>query len=109
VLYAAATLAGAMLEILVRYAAVPKGMCLSTIEIPDDVSVTEVSSSVLSADWAQNLELTRTIGSTWFNKQTSAVLIVPSCVAHGEKNYLTEHDASGLRTRALLLAHFVPV
>ena len=92
-LYAAATLAGAMVEILVQYAAVPKGMCQSTIEIPDDVSVSEVSSGVLPADWARDLESTRTVGSTWFKGQISAVLIVPSCVAHGEKNYLlnTQH------------------
>lgn len=82
-----------MVEILVHYAAVPIGMCLSTIEIPDDVSVSEAPSGVLTADWANDLELTRTVGSAWFTKQVSAVLIVPSCVAHGEKNYLlnTQH------------------
>jgi len=82
-----------MVEILVHYAAVPKGMCLSTIEIPDNVSVSDASSGLLTADWARDLEITRTVGSTWYKKQISAVLIVPSCIAHGEKNYLlnTQH------------------
>ena len=82
-----------MVEILVHYAAVPKGMCLCTIDIPDDVSVSDASADVLTADWAKDLELTRTIGSTWFNQRLFAALIVPSCVAHGEKNYLlnTQH------------------
>ena len=82
-----------MVEILVHYAAVPINMCLSTIEIPDEVSVSEVSSGVLAADWAKDVELTRTVGNAWFWQQLSAVLIVPSSVAHGERNYIlnTQH------------------
>jgi RES domain-containing protein len=91
VLYAAATVAGAMVEILVHYAAVPIGMCLSRIEIPDNVSISDASSS-LTAEWArwagEDQEVTRNIGSEWFKQRVSAVLIVPSFVAHGERNYL---------------------
>jgi len=38
-IYAAASVAGAMVEILVHYAALPQGMCLTRIEIPDGVSI----------------------------------------------------------------------
>jgi RES domain-containing protein len=86
-----------LVEILVHYAGVPKGMMLSRIEIPDDVSITEVPSHLLTGDWARDLEQTRSIGSSWFTKQMSAVLIVPSCVVHGENNYLlnTLHQDCG--------------
>jgi RES domain-containing protein len=91
VLYAAATVAGAMVEILVHYAAMPIGMCLSRIEIPDNVSISDASAS-LTAEWAklakEDQEVTRKVGSVWFNRRVSAVLIVPSFVAHGEQNYL---------------------
>jgi hypothetical protein len=50
VLYAAASVAGAMVEILVHYAGVPKGMSLSRIEVPDDVSTTEPPLHLLKGD-----------------------------------------------------------
>ena len=80
-----------MVEILVHYTAMPIGMCLSRIEIPDNVSIRDVSSSLTaeSARWAEeDHEVTRNIGGEWFNQRVSAVLIVPSFVAHGERNYL---------------------
>jgi len=80
-----------MVEILVHYTAMPIGMCRSRIEIPDNVSIFDLSAS-LTAEWArlakEDQEVTRNIGSRWFNRRASAVLIVPSFVAHGEQNYL---------------------
>ena len=80
-----------MVEILVHYAAVPIGMCLSRIEIPDNVSIRDAALS-LTAEWARRAEegqeVTRNIGSEWFQQRVSAVLVVPSFVAHGERNYL---------------------
>jgi RES domain-containing protein len=76
-------------------------MCLSRIEIPDNVSISEVFSigEVLSystaglAKWAgKSPEAKRKVGSDWFKQRRSAVLAVPSFVAHigdfSERNYL---------------------
>jgi RES domain-containing protein len=82
-----------MVEILVHYAAVLKSMCLSILEIPDDIPVADTPIGALPDGWENEMETTRGIGSEWFRKKTSAVLCVPSCVAHGEINYLlnTQH------------------
>jgi len=97
VLYAAPTVAGAMVEILVHYAAIPTGMCQSQLDIPDDVSIGHPPPGSLPAGWARDVNLTRNLGSVWYRQQSSAVLIVPSSVAHGEKNYLlnVQHPAFG--------------
>jgi RES domain-containing protein len=109
VLYAAATVAGAMVEILVHYAAVPKGMCLSMIEIPNNVPISDAS--LIVPERAEDHEVTRTIGSEWFRHRVSAVLIVPSFVAHRELNYLlnpVHPDFKHVRFSTPEIFHFDP-
>jgi RES domain-containing protein len=82
--------------VLVHYAALPQGMCLTRIEIPDDISIREAHGA-LGAGWAEDLELTRAVGSRWFQRQISVALAVPSCPVPGSINYLlnTHHPDFG--------------
>jgi RES domain-containing protein len=90
VVYTAATLSLAMLELLVqdqplraRYVAVPA-------DIPDDLAIERIDPADLPADWRDPAarDTLRRIGAEWVRRQDTAILAVPSAVIPIETNYL---------------------
>jgi len=61
-----------------------------TIEIPDDIRITNLDLRKLPESWTafQNMPLTQAIGADWINDNKSAVLKVPSAIINAEYNYL---------------------
>jgi RES domain-containing protein len=63
---------------------------LIQIDIPDDISMDEVQLEDLPADWKtlyEDADLQQ-VGKNWIDVGTSAVLIVPSAVGFGERNFI---------------------
>jgi RES domain-containing protein len=90
VIYTAATLSLAMLEMLVqdqplraRYVAIPA-------DIPDDLASERIDPADLPPDWRDpaTRDALRRIGADWARRQQTAVLAVPSAVIPIETNYL---------------------
>lgn len=81
VVYAALTYEGALLEQLVHagIGRLPRNRVVSRIAIPDIAGV-EVAEG-LQAEFWQNEESTRGLGSTWLRARTGVALVVPSAVA----------------------------
>lgn len=61
-----------------------------TIEIPDDIRISNLDMKKLPADWTEyhNIPLTQEIGAKWINEGKSAILRVPSSIIIAEFNYL---------------------
>lgn len=89
-IYAAASRSLAILEILVHYSVLPRDFVLTSISIPDRISIMDVPDSVLTAgwDWPIPIPATQEYGRTWIANRGSAVLRVPSVVVPHEPNYL---------------------
>ncbi len=92
VLYAAATLSLAALELLVRIdrALAPPDLAAVEIEIPGSVEVERVSFSKLPAGWDAypTSATTQLLGMKWIAAGRTAVLEVPSAVIPRESNYV---------------------
>jgi RES domain-containing protein len=90
VVYLADTPAGALLEACVHTSAgdVPPKYTLLAVSVADDVSTETVEASALPPNWADDLEVTRQVGSAWLRSQRSALLRVPSALVPASFNYL---------------------
>jgi len=90
VIYAAASRSLAVLEILVHYSVLPRDFVITTVSIPDSVSIIGAPDSVLTTGWNQPTPMpaTQEYGGTWITAKSSAVLIVPSAVMPLERNYV---------------------
>ena len=92
VVYAAATLSLAALELLVRIdrALAPSELTAVEIEIPGSVEVERVTLSKLPAGWDAYPApaSTQRLGMSWLAAGRTAVLEVPSAVIPRESNYL---------------------
>jgi RES domain-containing protein len=84
VIYAAETLAGAMLEMLVhtRIGKIPRTHRWIEITIPDAISWEHVMPDELPG-WNTDSPVTREFGDRWHREQRSLVLLVPSVVLFG--------------------------
>lgn len=90
VIYAAASRPSAILEILVHYAVLPKDFVMTSISIPDRLSIIDVPDNVLTPGWDQPIPIpaTQQYGGHWIANSRSAVLRVPSAVVTSEWNYV---------------------
>jgi RES domain-containing protein len=100
VIYAAETFAGALLEVLVHanLGRVPRTHAVIEITIPEPVSIETVRPEAIPGWDAAEQIASRKFGDRWLQELRSAVLLVPSFVAHGrERNVLinAEHDDFG--------------
>lgn len=89
VIYCANNLAAARLEILVGLVPklLPKDHVWISVDIPDEVSVSELTDALLPAGWDNPLhtDISRDIGEAWLSSLASLVLVVPSVAAKGDK------------------------
>jgi RES domain-containing protein len=92
VVYTAESASLAMLETLVHLnlTALPSDMCVATIEVPDNASVTEISKRSLPKEWWVHPppDELKEIGKEWLDKGDTLLLCVPSAVSPHERNYL---------------------
>lgn len=92
VIYCAASPASAVLEILVHLEIdaedFPTNYQLLTIDVADDVSITNVKSNTLPQSWWADFAATRPIGDEWLQKGKTFLLAVPSAIAPETCNYL---------------------
>jgi RES domain-containing protein len=92
VIYTAQNRALAMAEVAVHLtlATLPKGFCMITIHVPDEVEVFTFDTTKLPNDWNFFPENTTTqkIGDSLLKQNEFAVIKVPSAVVKGEFNYM---------------------
>ena len=91
-IYTAASRALACLENIVHRSG--EGLSLNfkilTIEIPDEISISEIKPSQLRKDWTeyQNYIFSQKIGDEWLKTGITAVLKIPSAIIPEESNLL---------------------
>lgn len=80
----------AKLEILANSSFLPKGLCLLTVALPDNIQPLEVNKTELPEDWDcyPYVEDLKKITSKWLTTQESVLLRVPSSQSPHEFNYL---------------------
>lgn len=90
VIYAAATVSLAALEVLVHYAVLPRDFVATEIQIPAAVAIEVVSPRDLPSDWdgLSPSAATQNIGRKWAAEHRSAVLCVPSAIVPAERLYV---------------------
>lgn len=92
VIYTAQNRALAMAEVAVHLtlATLPKGFCMITINIPNEVKVFTFDASRLPNDWNFFPEnsATQKMGDNFMRQNEFAVIKVPSAVVKGEYNYI---------------------
>ena len=88
--YTAETQSLAMLEMLVQDEPLRARYVIIEARIPASVRIERLSAADLPTQWRElrAREEHRAIGSAWVQKQTAAVLAVPSAVISAELNYL---------------------
>jgi RES domain-containing protein len=106
VIYAAKNRSLATVEFLVHVpiAIKPKGLSMTTLEVPDSVSQATVSIEDLPAGWNRYPpppELAK-IGTDWVEANSELLLFVPSAVVPGEYNVLI-NPAHGEMKRVKIL------
>lgn len=91
-LYTSSSIALASLENLVHRSGEGLNHNFKTIEIyiPPELSIKEVFTTELSANWFEykNYSMTQKIGDDWIDSLTSLVLKIPSAIIKKEHNYL---------------------
>jgi RES domain-containing protein len=91
VIYASRSYAGAMLECLAHagIGRVPRTHVAVEIAIAEAVAVEWHDESGLPAGWDHaDLRVARAVGDAWIRERRTAVMVVPSVVAHREGNVL---------------------
>lgn len=92
VIYTAQSRALAMAEVAVHLslATMPKGYCMLTIFIPDDLLIENLEKEQLEKGWNNFPEHTNTqkIGDLFIRNKQNCLLKVPSAVVQGDFNYL---------------------
>lgn len=88
VIYAAATFAGAVLEVLVHsnLGRVPKTHAVVEITIPDEISAETIAAAALPGWDAEDQIVSRLYGDRWLEEKRTAVLLVPSVVTGGREH-----------------------
>lgn len=92
IVYAAATLSLAALELLVHTDSdlLPERLVAVAAEIPESLKIEEISQDDLPDNWVEYPppEAVQALGSQWTQRRDTAVLSVPSVIIPGEQNYL---------------------
>ena len=91
-LYTAGSRALALLETLVHVPQknLPKDLCITIIQLPDDISVQKLDPSDLPKNW-RTVPIDSSlqdIGNKWLKSGATAILRVPSVIVPEENNYL---------------------
>ena len=78
------------MEVLANSSALPTGLIVVEIEIPEAVQVRTLDVSELPIRWDDPTpaDTTRDIGTSWAREGATAVLSVPSSIIPRERNYL---------------------
>lgn len=91
-LYCSSYLSLSVLELLVHldYRFINDAFRFIEIDLPDNLKISKVPSSILKQEWRQNppLALTQNYGSDWLASNKSLALRVPSAVLPNEYNIL---------------------
>jgi RES domain-containing protein len=89
IVYLAETPASALLEVCVHTSAndVPPEFTLLKIEGPD-LDASSIGIDTLPGDWQTRLEVTRDLGTSWLDKNETALLLVPSAIVPQTMNCL---------------------
>lgn len=90
IIYAAQSLSGARLELLVHLPSgdVPADHAWIEIEVPADIRIDTLDEAACP-DWrAQDYAATQAIGDRWYDSGASLLLSVPSVPAYAERNIL---------------------
>ena len=73
----------------------PEDTMLIRYDVPDDLRVEESQLADLPRDWRANLQLTRSIGSSWLDRVSACLLRVPSVIVpipeSDDRNVLVNH------------------
>ncbi len=90
VVYAAANISLAMLEILVHFTEVPEDYVLTAITIPDGVKIETVPKLQLRRGWnaITGSRGGKEFGRKWVEESRSAVLSVPSSIVPKERIFI---------------------
>jgi len=92
IVYSADSLSLAMLESLVHFDVedIPDNYMQVKIFIPDNASVSRITSTELGLDWnkGNNRQQLKNIGTQWAKNKESLILIVPSVIVPDENNYI---------------------
>ena len=93
-IYASEHYSTALLETLARTGEMPRNQHYVEIDIPAGVTYEVVTKDTLPGWCDVDAAVARSVGSTWYQEQRSAILIVPSVVARVERNVLIHpyHD-----------------
>jgi len=98
-LYTASSRSLALLEILVHLPSIDIAKDFATVEIdiPDDLLITKIDSSILPQNWNSysTAELTKSIGDNWLENNLAVALRVPSTIVKDEFNYLINPSNPG--------------
>jgi RES domain-containing protein len=91
-IYTAESRALAMAEVMVHFTAamLPADYMMVILDIPDDLSIQQVSVDSLPPDWNvfPYLTSTQSIGDSFIRENRNAILLVPSAVVQGDFNLL---------------------
>jgi RES domain-containing protein len=97
IVYLADHPSSALLEMLVRMDRdlIPATYTLLRIAIPDRIPITEIQASDLPSDWRDRPAATRQIGDRRLDQSSTAILRVPSAIAHAAHNWLLNPTYTG--------------
>lgn len=92
VVYTSETISLAALEALVHVdpPEAPEDLVVTSVDIPDDIGVTDLAARMLPRTWRSTPapERLQQLGASWVRAARTAVLSVPSVVVPQERNYL---------------------
>lgn len=108
-MYLSSTPASALLEILVHLEIeqghLPRFYKLLEIQVPDDVGIEKLEDSAkLPKGWPRKQAVTRAIGDQWLDRNSAALLQVPSALVPKTSNFLLNPlhpDAAKIQTAAV--------
>ncbi len=93
IVYLSSSPPAALLEILVHLELdeghLPRSYKLLEVEVPEDVSIEKLENwTTLPKDWPKKQAVTRRLGDQWLDRNSSALLDVPSALAPHTRNFL---------------------
>ena len=101
IVYLSSSPASALLEILVHFeipiGKLPRNYQLLEIQVPSDLLIEKLDQVVaLPPDWTANQPFTQRVGNAWLDRNSSALLEIPSALVSNTNNYLLNpgHDSA---------------
>jgi RES domain-containing protein len=92
IVYLASSPSSALLEILVHLELsadqLPRNYQLLEIHAPDEILIENVDIAAFPSDWIADRLFTQRIGNAWLDKDSSALLQIPSALVPNTSNYL---------------------